>query len=255
MAKPNSKPATAVANKENTDVMVFSEQLPAHLQGMQSNRGSENVTMSDMVVPRLELVQSLSPCRKKTDPNYIEGCEEGDLYNNVTRELYGKSVVVVPVAYKKEYLLWKQRDKGGGFKGAYETQEAAEHARDQLDDGDVIDVVDTAQNYCLLINGDRIEEIVISMTKSKMKVARRWNSMIRLAGGDRFSKAYRINTVEDKSEKGEFYNVNVVSLGYVSMEVFKKAEKMYESVMAGLVTADRGGDDIDGTIVDDDSEM
>ena len=48
--------------------------VPDFLKGMMNDtRGSEDVGADDIIVPRLELVQSLSKCRKKNDPAYIAG--------------------------------------------------------------------------------------------------------------------------------------------------------------------------------------
>ena len=59
-----------------------------------------------MTVPRLELIQPLAPCRNKKEPSYIEGAEDGMLYNNVTRQLYGEEVLMIFGAFKVDYLLW-----------------------------------------------------------------------------------------------------------------------------------------------------
>jgi hypothetical protein len=40
--------------------------------------------------PRLMLCQNMSKCRQKNDPNYIEGIQEGDYYNNKTDQIYGR---------------------------------------------------------------------------------------------------------------------------------------------------------------------
>src|SRR5688572_12124300 len=93
--------------------------LPAYIKQNQQARGSENVDMGDVAIPRIEIVQMLSPCLKKNDAAYIEGAEAGMLYNSVTRELYGHKVDVIPVYFKKQWLVWKDRKAGGGFGGAY----------------------------------------------------------------------------------------------------------------------------------------
>jgi hypothetical protein len=232
-------------NDQNTSLAV-SDSMPDFLREKQgqSARGQENVQAEDLVIPRLEVVQDLSPARKKSDPNYIEGAEEGMLYNNVTRELYGKDVLVVPVGFVKEWLIWKDREKGGGFRGAFPTQADAEAARDQLEDADDCEVIDTNQQFCLLLKADgSVEEIVVSMAKSKAKVSRKWNSLIRLANGDSFSRVYRLSAVEDKNNKNQsFYNFGVAQAGFPSEQVYRRAEKMYEAIVKGHVVADRGSD-------------
>lgn len=239
-----AKKEVATTAQQNTSVAVLNE-MPDYLREKQgSARGQENVGAEDLVIPRLEVVQDLSPARKKSDPNYIEGAEEGMLYNSVTRELYGKEVLVVPVGFVKEWIIWKDRDAGGGFRGAFGSKDEAEEARAQLEDGDDCESIDTNQQFCLLLKADGgVEEIVVSMAKSKAKVSRKWNSLIRLANGDSFSRVYRLSAVEDKNNKNQaFYNFGVAAAGFPTGPVYKRAEKMYEAIVKGHVVADRGAD-------------
>jgi hypothetical protein len=223
--------------KENV-VINQNNQLPSYIKKGEVLRGAENVTKEDLVIPRLELVQALSPCRKKTDPNYIEGIEEGMMYNNVTRKVYGNSVIIVPVFYTKEYLLWKDRKKGGGFAGAFPTVAKAEEYRSSLqDDGDYA-ILDTAQHFCLLVDGDNIEEIMLSLSKSKMKVSRILNSLVRLSEVDSFAKMYELSSVVATNQGGEeFWNYKISNGSFVSEKVYKRAEELYTLIKEGNVKA------------------
>lgn len=247
--KPTAKntPAaktTAVAVAASSAVMM-SDDVPDFLKNQGGPaRGSENVGADDLVIPRLELVQDLSPCRKKADPNYIEGCEEGMLYNNVTRQLYGTEALIVPVYFRKEWLIWKDRNEGGGFRGAFATQAEAEAALDHLDDADKgkCEVIDTAQHFCLLIQPEtgKVEEIVISMNKSKMKVSRKWNSLIRMNGGDSFARVYRISAVAEKNSKNQdFFNYMIAPAGFPTKAIYDKAEELYKAIASGAVQINR----------------
>jgi len=251
MAKSDSKKDQGTELATQGGGMVVTDQMPEYLRAKQgSARGQENVQAEDLVIPRLEVIQDLSPCRKKSDPNYIEGAEEGLLYNNVTRELYGKDVLVIPVGFVKEYLLWKDRKLGGGFGGAFPTQQEAESARQNLTDekgnscADDYEVVDTNQQFCLLVKPDGgIEEIVVSMAKSKAKISRKWNSLIRIANTDSFGRVYQLSAVEDTNKQNQsFYNLSVKPAGYPSAEAYARAERMYKAIAAGHVTADRASD-------------
>jgi hypothetical protein len=218
--------------------------LPAFLQGRVNApaRGAENVSMDDLVIPRLELVQALSPCLKEKDPAYIEGAKAGMLFNNVTRELYGNSAEVIPVYFKKEFIVWKDRKKGGGFEGAFMSPEEAEECREAMENPDDYRVNDTANHFCLLRNKhtSKLEEIVVSMAVTKLKVSRQWNSLQRINGGDSFTRAYVLSGVEDKNKAGEEYNnFAVKNLGYVTEFEYKQAEALYETVKTGLVIVNR----------------
>jgi hypothetical protein len=226
----------------NNAMAVLSDQVPDFLKGKQSSRGSENVGTEDLIIPRLELVQDLSPCRKKTDPSYIEGIQEGMLYNNVTRQNYGTDVLVVPVYFRKEWLIWKDRTEGGGFRGAYGSEMEARSAMATLEDGEKCEVLDTAQHFCLLVHPEtgKVEEIVLSMSKSKMKVSRKWNSLIRMNEGDSFSRVYRISAVSEKNNKNQdYFNLAVATAGFPNLEVYQRAEKLYEAITSGAVQIDR----------------
>lgn len=208
-------------------------------------RGSEHVGQEDLIIPRLELVQSLSPCRdKKDEAEYIEGAEEGMLYNSVTRELYGPEAIVVPVAFRKEYLLWKDRKKGGGFRGAFQSMAEATKARDVLPDAADIEINDTAQHFCLLINpaSGKVEEIVMSLSRSKLKTSRKWNSLIRISEMDSFAKSYRVTAVEQRNaDNQKYYGFDVENHAFVDEDVYKRAEVLWGQVEAGTVKVSTEG--------------
>ena len=78
------------------------------------------------------------------------------------------------------------------------------------------------------------------MSKSKNKVSKKFNTLIRINGGDRFSRLYAIKSVEDSNQAGqEYYNLSVRALGFVPEDIFHAAEKMYESVSEGVKNVSR----------------
>jgi len=237
-----------VAVKEESFELVTNE-IPDFLK--QGNRGAENVGTDDMIIPRIELIQALSPVRKKSDPAYIEGAEEGMLYNNVTRTLYGTEVTVVPVYYTKQFLVWKDRKAGGGgsngFRGAFASKELADRAIAELAE-EALEVSDTAQHFVLVRNGEDWQEAVISMAKSKVKVSKRWNSLMRLSNTDSFSRAYKLSaTTETNARNESYFNFNVAALGFVNKELYERAEKLYETIRTGAVKV---SNDYDGEVTE-----
>jgi len=234
-----------VAVKKTQEIATQTD-VPDFLKNqMQDNRGSEEVQSNDLVIPRIELVQSLSKCRKKADPAYIDGIEEGDLYNNVTRKVYGEDMVVCPVYFRKEWLLWRDQDLGGGFGGAFDSAEAAESARQLVEKPEEWEVVDTNQHFVLVINDDgTIEEAVVSMAKTKAKTSRTWNSLVRINGGPRFSRLYKLVGVAATNKANQdYFTLDVKNVGFVTEEIFKHAEKVYEMVTSGKAGIDRSFDD------------
>lgn len=235
MAKPQAKPRNEIAVKKPEAMVLVQDQVPDYIR-QESNRGSENVGTEDIVIPRLEVIQGLSPAVKRGDPKYIQGAQAGMLTNSVTRQLYGDNVTVVPVYYTKQWLVWRDQSKGGGFAGAYETQQEAQ-ARADKEGGEKEGwgCIDTPQHLCLLINPEShdCEEIMVSMPRTKAKISRQWNSMIRLAGGDRFSRAYTFGTALEKNDKGDFYNLTVTLTGFPTKVVYLRAEELYKRIASG----------------------
>jgi hypothetical protein len=265
MAKTSAKPATQVAVQEVEDnsLVLVQDEMPDFLQEKQGEqaRGSENVTTDDIVIPRLEIIQALSPAVKDGDPGFLPDARPGMLMNSVTKQLYGKEVHVVPVYYMKQWLVWgarKDKKTGkpleGGFFGAFSSSQEAQDRADQ-EANENIDVIDTPQHLCLLLNKETggVEEAMVSMPRTKSKISRQWNSMIKLAGGDRFSRVYKVSATLEKKPQGDYYNFAVSQIGFPSKDLYNQAEKLYTAVQAGqravVVDADFGGEAaVEGTV-------
>jgi len=215
-----------------TKLAAKQESVPEYIkQG--SHRGSENVSSEDITLPRICQIQDLSVEHKKKEAAYIEGAEPGMLFNNLTRQLYGESVRIIPCYFRKEYLIWKDRKKGGGLAGVFNAELEAKKALATMDNPEDYEVVDTANMFCRVVNDDgTTEEAVLSMSKSKMKASRALNSLIRLNGGDSFSRVYKITNVPDSSDAGDYYNISVSTDGFPTESQYKEAESTYESISA-----------------------
>lgn len=228
-----TKSTTAIAPRPNAAVMRGD--VPDYIKRDGGGRGNEDVGMADQVIPRIEIVQALSPCLKKNDAAYIEEAEVGDLFNTVTRQVFKEGVVVCPVLYKKEFLVWKDRKKGGGFRGSFGTIEEAQARINGESDADDLEALETGQQLVLVINDDGdSEEAIISMSKTKFKVSKQFNSLVKLGGGDRFSRTYRFFSADAANAAGEEYKNFAVSLhGFPPEDVYVKAEGLYKALSSG----------------------
>jgi len=212
-----------------------------------AGRGNEEVKSTDMVLPRLEIVQALSPI-KELDPD----ARDGQLFNSVTQEVIGDVAFFIPIYFRLEHLVWQDQDAGGGFHGSFPTLDQATEKRNEVVRNDpnlagknakgidLVEVVDTPVHYGLRITPEGvIEQIVISMAKTKSKVSRKWNAMIQIAGGDRFGRVYKISSFTDENKKGQkFKNFVVQPAGFPPELAYKEAERLYESFRGGYINAD-----------------
>lgn len=247
--------STKIAKKEETGLVI--DERPDFLKDDGPARGSEEVTSNDISLPRLNIVQDLSPQHKKTKPEYIEGAEVGDIFNTASQELYKGEIMVIPVYYRMEWIVWKDQKKGGGFFGSFDSElEAAKALPKIVSEGggqkEDYEIVDTAVHFVILLkegstaSNPIMEQAVISMSKSQMKISRKWNTVIKMAGGDRFSRIYKMKAIDDKNQAGQEYkNWSVMPIGYVSKAMYEFAEQTYDSVKSGKVKAGHAQDDTD----------
>jgi hypothetical protein len=221
-----------VAKAQSKEIV---ESRPSYIS--RNDRGSENVTTNDITIPRLSIIQSLSPQQKRNDAEYIPGAEAGMVFNSVTKKLYDgeAGLTIIPVYFKPEWVIWRDRKKGGGFISSHETAAEANQALRDHPDAKDLEILDTAQHFCLLVEEDgTLSEVVISMSKSQMRVSRQLNSMVRLTNGeDRFARSYTFATVLVEGEQGDYYNWKVEQNGYVEEKSYRRAESVYESIAAG----------------------
>lgn len=209
-----------------------------------TGRGNEAVDASSMVIPRLVIVQDLSPQHKKNKPEYIEGAEPGMVFNTVTNELYGQSFKAIPVIFRKEQVIWKDINSGGGFKGAYPTVAEAEAALKELEDADKCEIVETNQQFVMLINEDgSLTEAVISMSKSQNRISRQLNTILQSVGYDRFAHVIEFRAVEAQNAAGQdYYNWRVDRMGFCTEEQYRRAEKLYDAIREGAADVSRDPD-------------
>lgn len=246
------KTGTDVATRETTDA------VPADLAGAfaeDAGQGLETMSREDKAIPFIALIQSLSPQRKKDNPRYIEGAEEGDIFNTVTGELFKPEdgLEAIPVYFRKVYNVWTPRDAGGGYRGTFASREEAGGKRQDdegrfgryyTDDGD--EVIDTAEHYLLVRSGNTWTPALLSMTSTKLKISRAWNTRMSLVTVPNkpdvvapiFARTYMIRSAGQKNEKGEFFNYVIGEGRWVTTEEYQAAKAFRESLIRGDVKVD-----------------
>lgn len=248
MAKPTTP------QPEETGLSIIQDMgvstMPDYLKKEGPGNGNENVHSEDLVIPRLGIIQDLSPELDADNPEkFIPGAKVGMLFNSLTRELH-ESVLLCNLFYRKEYVVFVKRSAGGGFRGAYPTEAEAIAALEMSDKPQDMEVTETGQHFCLVLSGPVeqkvLGEVVVSCTITKLKVSRNWNSLIRLRGGDRYAGTWHLGVVKEKNKAGQPYRNFVVSPGpWVKEEVFKLAEASYGEIQSGKKDVERTSDDVD----------
>lgn len=100
-----NKPKNEVATKKENAV---ASAVPSFMKN-DAGKGVESMTASDMEVPRLVLLQALSP-------EVAEGDEKpGVFFHSIAEESLGPKLRVVPIFADIKYILWRPRHEGGGI--------------------------------------------------------------------------------------------------------------------------------------------
>lgn len=239
----------AAAKKKGTSVAKTKKAAisKSYLDQMaeQEGAGMEEMTGRDFALPFIHLLQDLSPQVKKREESYIDGAEPGQFFNSVT-ETVSDALRVVPVKFQKVYNEWVPRNKGGGFVSTYsDPAKAAE-----LSDPDN-EIVDTMNIFCLVQGEFGWSQGIISLTSTKLKAGRKWNSLARMrkmetSDGRRFTPPYygviyKLTSVEQSNEKGTFFNIKVEDDGVTLVEdedLFEEARGFLSALNEGVVGAD-----------------
>lgn len=234
--------------------------------------GFENQTADDYAIPFLHILQALSPQLQEND-----ALRQGMVINTVTGETFeGKSgIAFVPATTQRQYVEWKPREAGGGFVAAHEptsekvracvaTQEFGNYTTPEGNE-----LIETFYVYGIAVDAEgNAIEAVLAFTSSKIKKYKGWMTkaktiQIGLPDGRRipaplFAHRYRLKTVSEKNNKGQYFNWDIAFDGANAMEarllpshpVFQQAvaiKGLLEQGKARAAYESQGGGNEEGT--------
>lgn len=186
--------------------------------------GLQDMGRDDLAIPRLTILQALSPQVQSRDPEYVEGAEAGDVYDNImSRVISGdKGFQAIVVSYRKAFLEWVPRNKGGGFVADHGDNPGVlsnckqENGRFVNPAGN--EIAQTAEYFLLVLEEDgSARQAVISLSSSQLKHSRRLNTLMATyqiphptAAGKKiqapiFYRTYNFATGPEKNEKGTWF--------------------------------------------------
>jgi len=233
-----------IAKKSNSNIA-----LPDDLILASAGKGLQNISNDDVTIPRLAIIQSGSPQRKKKDEKYIDGADEGMIFNTVTNELYKDSLEVVPCGYRKTYVEWVPREKGGGLVAVHDLkpEKATTDPKTRKTYLGENQIVDTAEHFVLVKTSEGYAPAVLTMTSSNLGVSRKWNTLLKMkrlnvkgqtVEAPSFLYKFKLSTVEAENDLGNWHKYKIEEAGQVdSKDIFKEGEKLADSVTTGKVKA------------------
>ena len=233
--------------------------LPAHLQGGKT-ASFGNIDQSDLIVPRVKLLQATSP-----EVEAYDNAKTGMFWHTLAEMPLGtaEGLPFIPLVLKKEVVLWAPRgdDRGilarssdcvhwdEGFKNlkfevklkgvkepiVYETKgSVAESGLDRfgsLNPHDPDSRPAASLTYRMLFYFPDYADIspaLIINTRSTVKDAKGLISKIEMKPVDHYGQMYRMVTTDENGDEGPYKGLKYVSAGYVEDERhFARAKELY----------------------------
>lgn len=220
MAKTDSKTTDVAVKEQNTAMAEYGAYADY------AGAGFENQTSDDYSIPFLQILQALSPQLQEND-----SLRQGMILNTVTGEVWDgkKGIAFVPATTQHVYVEWKPRDAGGGFVGIHEVNSdlvnhakaaSSEYGKYNTPDGN--ELIETFYVYGIALDDDgNASEAVLAFSSTKIKKYKGWMTkaktiQIPLPDGRRipaplFAHRYRLKTVSEKNNKGQFFNWDAIA--------------------------------------------
>jgi hypothetical protein len=258
--------ARDIMNTAASGNLVLDDEL-LKLGGM----GTENVKAKDVVIPRLVILQALSPQLNKKKAEFIEGAEIGDFCNVATGDIYKESILVVPCHFATAYMEWTKNR--GGLAGNHGDDPSILSKTTQNDkrenilpNGNVIQ--EQAQWFCLVQNGAQWQRSFLPLKATNLKHSRKWLTLcqtetVQLPNGEfwkppLFWRSWKLIIVDDSNDQGDWATFRPEK-GELIMDIdpnrqlLRMCKSFYEDIRTEKVrpdieqTQDEGGPIIEGS--------
>lgn len=213
------------------------------------HRGSEHIGKDDIQMPRLTLAQGLSPQIVPTDPKYIEGLKLGEMFNNLTNEIYGVGPLEMTIirGYTPRGIEFYPRSEGGGIKNF---NVPLGDPRMEFGANGEVPIATKFYEYIAMLLPKR-ELIALSMKGTTLKVARQLNSLLKFRNIATFAGKYSIRSVMDTNPKGTYAIFVINAAGFVDEEIYAEGSRHYEALKDKMLSSEGVGDEdiIEGEVV------
>jgi len=209
--------------------------------GVSGNIGSE-----DMRLPRIALIQAMSPTAQ-------DGTHKaGELVNSLTQEVLGQPLVIVPAFVFKNVIRWKSRSEGGGI--IYRTTNITDDVKKDLAwVGDQKPAATAFINAVCLVDGQGDMPLIVSFCNTSYKAGQDLATLTTLKKPS-WKYTYELSAKKVTNTKGTFHVFNV-KLGKpateeqvkAAMELYENVKNMsidtdYENTTSGVVTSTEGAE-------------
>jgi len=262
--KQGAEMAQALAKRDNSNV-------PDHLRQFAKAKIG-NIDQTDLVIPRIKLLQALSP-----ELTTFDNAKVGTFWHTIASQNLGAELLAIPIVIKKSYILWAPRNddrgilaramdgihwdppnaeftvkpKGSSQSVTYYTKETvAESGLDQFGSsvpGDSQSTPAAALTYNMLWFLPEFPELspsVIINTRSSIKPMQQLLSKIDSKPIAHYVQMYKIGIVMAKGAEGPYYNYTYTGVGFADGHEAGITAKMYERFREAAWQANEEASDV-----------
>lgn len=244
------KEQTTELQKTGTNMLATQSEAPA---------GFEDEEQGDFIIPRVKVIQTLSPERKD------KIAEEGAILNSLTKEkLNGKSFV--PVFKFSNNIDWKSRNDGGGMLcyskdgkigrvlATDEIKQCAICKRCEFDNtkqgSEAIPKCTKYINFFGFFEGERFP-IILSFSKTSYNEGKKLFSLAKVTMQNMWHNKYVLNAKLEKKGNNEWYIPVVTIAGPASDEDRQFGAQLYKSFRGAEFKADLPEDENSAAAADE----
>ena len=235
---------------KNTEAALAAQQTGELANQQEIPMGFEDEEAGDMIIPRVKVIQTLSPERKDKIAN------EGDIINSLTKDkLNGK--IFIPVFKFNNNIVWKDRSEGGGMSCI-----ARDGKVGQKSDGTTLmcaackrcEFDNTKQgkeslpkctkyiNFFGFFAGERMP-IILSFAKTNYNEGKKLYSLAKVTMQNMWNYGYALNEKLMAKNGNEWYIITATPSGATSTEDREFALGLYKSFRNTIQTMDYDMDD------------
>ena len=254
-ASTKAKPADSGKDVATTGTGAVSTSMPDFMK-QYAGQGGEAVRTEDLLIPRIALLQALSP--QVTE----QGEKVGEFYHTVLEESLGAEVKIIPLLFKKMLILWNPRENGGGIlarsddgkvwnpsnqkftvkikgrkepvvwetKGSVAESGLTDWGTSNPDEPNSPPAATEVYSF-LSVLPDHLElgPVVVALQRSQTTVAKKWLSRLMISQAPFFGQQFTLTSSDDQNKAGDkFKNFAFKPAGLVTDEaLFNELRAMY----------------------------
>lgn len=205
--------------------------------------GFEDDTMDDLIIPRIKVMQALSP-------EVQDGkAKVGDIVNSLTLERLNDKVFI-PVCKFNNHVYWRDRNDGGGI-----ICRAADGKTGQMEDGSVKycaqcrlcefdntksgrEALPKCTKYINFLGffEDEMVPIILSFAKTNMAEGKKMYSMAKVSRQNIWNFGYKLTSKEKTKNANRWYIIDPVSAGQTSDDMRQIGMELYKQFAGTMST-------------------